>query len=297
MRLTPPWSIRWNTPCARRRAYWASARSGCAGSGTICVPNARSSSAPPPVRSRHTRSRSTPSTTCCTRCHAWPPRWCTPTRKPRQVMTTTPSWPPIGDPMRLACQPGTWGGRDLTWCGRPEIPAPTWSAPWMSVLAPCTLGEDQPHAYPSEGKARYAAADQIGPPLLVLHAVLKQLGSDLDHDIEVAYIQLRLLSEPDLYVTRSRRPDPGFLRAVDRFGNSIWQNLSQAMKNLLAHRPVVGHINQRHASSLAEQMGSVRCNPQTATSAELAGFLFISLVRRFGRTFVVLYALSVGLFT
>lgn len=37
--------------------------------------------------------------------------------------------------------------------------------------------------------------------------------------------------------------------------------------------------------------------PQTATSAELAGFLFISLVRRFGRTFVVLDALSVGLFT
>jgi uncharacterized membrane protein YeiH len=35
----------------------------------------------------------------------------------------------------------------------------------------------------------------------------------------------------------------------------------------------------------------------TVAAAALAGFLFTSLVRRFGRTFVVLDALSVGLFT
>jgi hypothetical protein len=49
-----------------------------------------------------------------------------------------------------------------------------------------------------EGKAREAVADQIGPPLLILQAVLEQLGADLDHNIEVAHIQRRLLSEPDL---------------------------------------------------------------------------------------------------
>jgi hypothetical protein len=107
------------------------------------------------------------------------------------------------------------------------------------ALAPCALGEDQPNAYLPEGKSREAVADQIGPLLLVLHAVLEQLGADLDHNIEVAHIQRRLLSEPDLYVTGLHRPSRGFFRTFDRFANNIWQQLTQATQNLLAHLPVV----------------------------------------------------------
>jgi hypothetical protein len=67
--------------------------------------------------------------------------------------------------------------------------------------------------------------------------VLEQFGADLDHNIEVAHVQRRLLSEPDLYVTRLRRPSRGFLRTFDRFANNIWQQLAQATQNLLAYRP------------------------------------------------------------
>ena len=49
------------------------------------------------ARSRLTRSRSTPSTICCTRCRGWPPRWCTLIRRLRQAMITTPCWLPIGE--------------------------------------------------------------------------------------------------------------------------------------------------------------------------------------------------------
>lgn len=122
----------------------------------------------------------------------------------------------------------------------------------MSALAPCALGKDQPHADLSEGKTRQAFEDQICSPLLVLHTVVDQFRPDLDHDIQVAHIQLRLLSEPDLYVTRSRRSDPGFLRAVDRFGDNVWQYLSKATKSLITDRLVVKHLNYRHANSIAE---------------------------------------------
>jgi hypothetical protein len=46
------------------------------------------------------QSRSTPSTTCCTRGRGWPPRWCTPTRRPRQAMIIMLSWLPIGEKPR-----------------------------------------------------------------------------------------------------------------------------------------------------------------------------------------------------
>lgn len=128
----------------------------------------------------------------------------------------------------------------------------------MSALAPCALGKDQPHAYLSEGKPREAFEDQIRSPLLVLHTVVEQLRPDLDHDIQVAHIQLRLLSEPDLYVTRSRRSDPGFLRAVDRFGDNIWQYLSKVMKSLITHCFVIKYVNYRHATSIAELRRSGR---------------------------------------
>ncbi len=38
-------------------------------------------------------------------------------------------------------------------------------------------------------RARQAVADQIRPPLLVLHTVLEPFGADLDHNIEVAHVQ------------------------------------------------------------------------------------------------------------
>jgi hypothetical protein len=37
---------------------------------------------------------------CCTRCRGWPPRWCTPTRRPRQAMIIMLSWLPIGEKAR-----------------------------------------------------------------------------------------------------------------------------------------------------------------------------------------------------
>ena len=107
----------------------------------------------------------------------------------------------------------------------------------LVALAPCAVGEDQPNAYLPEGKARQAVADQIGPLLLVLHAVLEQLGADLDHNIEVSYIQRRLLSEPDLDVTGLQRPSRGFFRTFDRFADNSWQQLTQATQDLLAHFP------------------------------------------------------------
>ena len=45
--------------------------------------------------------------------------------------------------------------------------------------------------------------------------MLEQLGADLDHDIEFARIQLRFLSEPDLYVTWFRRPSLKDRRSLD----------------------------------------------------------------------------------
>ena len=53
-----------------------------------------------------------------------------------------------------------------------------------------------------------------------------------------------------IYVTRLRRPSRGLLRTFDRFAYNIWQQLTQAAQNLLAYRLVVGHIDQRHATSL-----------------------------------------------
>jgi hypothetical protein len=82
--------------------------------------------------------------------------------------------------------------------------------------------------------------------------VLEQSGTDLDHNIEVVHIQRRLLPESDLYVTRLRRPSRGFLRTFDRFANRICQQFAQATQDLLAYRPVVGHIDQRHATSLPD---------------------------------------------
>ena len=76
------------------------ARSGCARWATICALNARLSSMPVPARSRRTGSRSTPSTTCFMRCRGWPPRWCTPTRRPRQAMIIMLFWLPIGGKAR-----------------------------------------------------------------------------------------------------------------------------------------------------------------------------------------------------
>ena len=111
-------------------------RSGCAGSGIICAPNVRSSSTPAPVRCRLTRSRSAPSTTCCTRCHGWPPRWCTPTRSPRRAMITMPSWRGIGE-KGTPC-----GGR--TWrCvpHREHLPSPASLAPGSQDFSPrCARG-------------------------------------------------------------------------------------------------------------------------------------------------------------
>src|SRR5262249_46059533 len=97
MRSIRPWLIRWSGRCAPPPGCWGWARSGCGGSGTICAPSARSLSMPVPAPSRPTRSRSTPSTACCTRCPAWPPRWCTPIRRTGRAMITTLSWPRTGE--------------------------------------------------------------------------------------------------------------------------------------------------------------------------------------------------------
>ena len=105
---------------------------------------------------------------------------------------------------------------------------------FVLALAPGALGEDQPNADLAEGKARQAIADQVGSPLLVLHTVLEQLGADLDHHIQVAHIQRRLLSEPDLDVTGLHRPSRGFFRTVDRLANNLWQQRTQATQDLLA---------------------------------------------------------------
>jgi hypothetical protein len=40
-----------------------------------------------------------------------------------------------------------------------------------------------------------AVADQISPPLLVLNPTVKQLCPHLDDDVELSYVQRRLLSE------------------------------------------------------------------------------------------------------
>src|SRR5712691_8829932 len=93
----------------------------------------------------------------------------------------------------------------------------------LLALAACNLGEQRTDVDLPEGKCRQAVADQIRSPLLVLHTVLEQFGADLDHDIEVAHVQRRLLPEPDLYVTWLRRPSLGFLRTCDRFADNIWQ--------------------------------------------------------------------------
>jgi ABC-2 type transport system ATP-binding protein len=52
-------------------------------------------------------------------------------------------------------------------------------------------------------------ADHLADRVIVLAD--GRLGADLDHDIEFAHIQLGLLPEPDLYVTRLRRPSPRVL--------------------------------------------------------------------------------------
>ena len=62
------WWTRWSGPCAARRGCSAWARCGCAGSGTTCAPNARSSWPVRPPRCRRTRWRWTRSTGCCMRC-------------------------------------------------------------------------------------------------------------------------------------------------------------------------------------------------------------------------------------
>jgi hypothetical protein len=67
------------------------------------------------------------------------------------------------------------------------------------VLAPCALGEDQPHADQPEGRAiDCRGSDPLAAACL--YAVLEELGTHLYHDIEFAHIQGRLLSQPDLYV-------------------------------------------------------------------------------------------------
>jgi len=91
--------------------------------------------------------------------------------------------------------------------------------------------------------------------------VLEQLGADLDHNIEVAHIQRRLPSEPDLDVTGLHRPSRGFFRTFDRFANNIWQQLTQAMQDLLAHLLVVGHIDQRHADQFPQGASSLQHLP------------------------------------
>jgi hypothetical protein len=119
-------------------------------------------------------------------------------------------------------------------------------APW--ALTPGALGEDQPHAYLPERKVRQAVADEVGAPLPVVHAVLIQLGPDLDHDSEAAGVERGSVPEPDLDIPRSRRSGPGILRTVHRFSDDIGQNRGKTMKNFLVHSRVVRHINQRHGA-------------------------------------------------
>ena len=67
---------------------------------------------------------------------------------------------------------------------------------------------------------REAVADQVRAPLLVRHAAAEELGAHLDHHVELAHVQGRLLPEPDLYVARLDRAGHRFLSAFDRLADN-----------------------------------------------------------------------------
>ena len=93
---------------------------------------------------------------------------------------------------------------------------------------------------------REAVADQVRAPLLVRHAAAEELGAHLDHHVELAHVQGRLLPEPDLYVARLDRAGHRFLSAFDRLADNSRQQLAQVAQDLLIHAPAVRHVDQRH---------------------------------------------------
>jgi hypothetical protein len=91
--------------------------------------------------------------------------------------------------------------------------------------------------------------------------VLEQSGADLDDDVQAAHIQRRPLPEPDLDITGPLRPGDRILRTSDRLADNTWQDLAKATENLFAHSPVIGHIDQRHATSLPDSAGWLQLIP------------------------------------
>jgi hypothetical protein len=84
-------------------------------------------------------------------------------------------------------------------------------------LCPGAFGEDQPDTELAHVDGRSnTVADEIHPTLLVVLAAREELGSDLDHAVELTDIERVSLVEADLEIADSWIADPRFLGAVDR---------------------------------------------------------------------------------
>ena len=119
-------------------------------------------------------------------------------------------------------------------------------SPWGSSLAPCSFVHDEPNSNVPEFERREAVAHDVGAALLVDESALEQLGSYLDGDPEFAYVEVSLASEADLHVADSGRACPGFLRAVHRLGDEVWQQFGHASQLAVRHIARVSDIDDRH---------------------------------------------------